>query len=61
MEHELINRYRFNEDTLRRSYAQIMRPVLVIQLLIALVLLSPVVARTTRDYLKRRAEGKAEG
>ena len=29
--------------------------------LIALVLLSPVVARTTRDYLKRRAEGKAEG
>ena len=50
MEHELINRYRFNEDTLRRSYGQIMRPVLVIQLLIALALLGAAIYYTVSFF-----------
>lgn len=39
MKQELINRYQFNEDTLKKSYGQIMRVALTIQLLMALALL----------------------
>ena len=46
----LINKYRFDEDMLRASYREVMRPVMIIQLGIALVLLSFAVYYTVRLF-----------
>ena len=46
----LINRYRFDEDTLRRSYKQLMRTTVLVQLGFALLLLIFAVYYTVRYF-----------
>ena len=46
----LINRYRFDEDTLRRSYKQLMRTTVLVQLGFALLLLIFAVNYTVRYF-----------